>query len=205
MEKTFVIADDHPFTAKGMEKVITSIPNFKVVAIGNNGIEAISLIKLHQPDCAILDLSMPGANGLEVFSEAKRWSPNSKFVIVTGISAAALFQQLYDAGIDGLFVKHESPDHIKEGIANVLNGERVISNEAMKAIEKAKENDKLSKREIEVLNAIAKGKNNNEIAEALGVSPKTVDSHRTNLLRKMNVNSTAALLVASIRSGLIDV
>jgi len=102
-------------------------------------------------------------------------------------------------------VKHESPDHIKEGIANVLNGERVISNEAMKAIEKAKENDKLSKREIEVLNAIAKGKNNNEIAEALGVSPKTVDSHRTNLLRKMNVNSTAALLVASIRSGLIDV
>jgi len=205
MKKTFVIADDHPFTAKGMEKVITSNPMFVVEALAKNGIEAISMIKRFQPDCAILDLSMPGANGLEVFIEAKRWAPKSKYVIITGISAAVLFEQLYDAGIDGLFVKHEDPEHIKSGLLRILDGHRVVSDEAMKAIQKVQDNDKLSKREMEVLHAIATGKNNNEIAQDLGLSPKTVDTHRTNLLRKMKVNSTAALLVASIKSGLIDI
>ena len=74
-----------------------------------NGIDAISLIKREQPDCALLDLSMPGATGLEVFQEAKRWAPNTRFVIITGISAASLFRNLYEAGIDGLFVKNTPP------------------------------------------------------------------------------------------------
>lgn len=205
MSKTVIIADDHPFTVEGMENVIQQTEQLRVVGRAANGIEAISVIKKHTPDCAILDLSMPGANGLEVFMEAKRWSPETRFVIVTGISAAVLFQRLYDAGIDGLFVKNSPPEEIRDGILQVLEGERVISTAAQDAIKKVEKYQHLSEREIEVLKAISKGLTNRQIADDLGLSPKTVDSHRTSLLRKMNVNSTASLLVAAMRMGLLDV
>jgi len=204
MNYSIVIADDHPFTAEGMESVVQSVPNLKVVGKAFNGIDAISLIKRTQPDCALLDLSMPGANGLEVFQEAKRWSPKTKYAIITGISAATLFQNLYEAGIDGLFVKNSPPETITSGILKICQGMRVISDEAMATIELAQDNEKLSKREHQVLNALSQGLTNKEIADHLGVSPKTIDNHRTNLLRKMNVHSTAALLVAAIKTGILS-
>ena len=203
MKYSIIIADDHPFTAEGMEAVITSIPELHVVGKAFNGIDAISLIKREQPDCALLDLSMPGANGLEVFQEAKRWAPNTRFAIITGISAASLFRNLYEAGIDGLFVKNTQPEVITSGVLKICKGERVISKEAMTAIEAAQEDQKLSRREVEVLNALSKGLNNREIGEQLNLSPKTIDSHRTNLLKKMHVHSTAALLVKAIKSGIL--
>ena len=204
MPKTVVLADDHPFIVQGMEALIQAIPELEVVGTASNGIEAISLIKRLSPDCAVLDLSMPGANGLEVFLEAKRWSPKTKFAIITGISAATLFKRLYDAGIDGLFVKNTSPEAIAAGLIKVANGKRVISKEAMTEIASANKNTELSKREMEILRELALGQNNKVIAEKLGISPKTVGNHRTSLLRKMNVNSTAALLVKAMKSGLID-
>ena len=205
MPKTVIIADDHPFIIEGMEGMIRAIPELEIIGTARNGIEAIALIKRTKPDCALLDLSMPGANGLEVFLEAKRWSPETRFVIITGISAASLFKQLYEAGVDGLFVKNSSPKIISEGLVRVSQGERVIDDEAMAAIESAKNDQKLSKRELEVLQALACGNNNREIGKKLSLSPKTIDSHRTNLLRKMNVKSTAALLVVAMRAGLIDI
>ena len=186
-----------------MEAVIASIPELYVVGKAFNGIDAISLMKREQPDCALLDLSMPGANGLEVFQEAKRWAPNTRFAIITGISAASLFRNLYEAEIDGLFVKNTKPEIITSGVLKICKGERVISKKAMSAIEAAQEDQKLSRREIEVLNALSKGLNNREIGEQLNLSPKTIDSHRTNLLKKMHVNSTAALLVKAIKSGIL--
>ncbi|WP_371395909.1 LuxR C-terminal-related transcriptional regulator [Fretibacter rubidus] len=205
MPYSIIIADDHPFTAEGMENVINEVPALDVVGIAQNGIDAIGLIKRAQPDCAMLDLSMPGANGLEVFQEAKRWSPKTRFVIVTGLSAASLFRELYEAGIDGIFVKNDPLDEITSGIVRICKGARVFSKTAHGEIVKAQNNDTLSKREIEVLRALAQGKSNKEIALDFGVSPKTINTHRTNLLRKMNVNSTAALLVSAIKAGILDV
>ena len=137
--------------------------------------------------------------------EAKRWSPNTKFVIVTGISAATLFKQLYDAGIDGLFVKNAPPNIITDGLIRICNGERVICKQVLKEIKAIEDNKKLSKRELDVLKALAMGKSNKDIAQSLGVSPKTIDSHRTSLLRKMNVNSTASLLVKTMKIGILDI
>jgi len=205
MPKTVVIADDHPFTVDGMESVINGVVDLEVVGTAPNGIEAIAMIKRLKPDCALLDLSMPGANGLEAFLEAKRWSPDTRFVIITGISAASLFKQLYDAGIDGLFVKNSPPEEISAGVSRIANGMRVISPKAQAIIDESEQKQNLSAREIQVLQGLARGQNNKQIANALGISPKTIDTHRTTLLRKMNVNSTAALLVLAMRSGLIDV
>ena len=203
--KTIIIADDHPFIADGMEQAIHEVDGLNVVAKLQNGIQAIAAVKKFRPDCALLDLSMPGANGLEVYLEAKRWSPETKFVIITGISAATLFQQLYDAGIDGLFVKNAPPETITDGIIRICDGERVIAPQAMKEIKSVKNNKELSSRELDVLKALANGQSNKDIAQSLGISPKTVDTHRTNLLRKMNVNSTASLLVNAMKIGLLDV
>jgi len=205
MSITVVIADDHPFIVEGMISTIDLVPSLNVIGTAKNGIEAIALIKRLKPNCALLDLSMPGANGFEVFLEAKRWSPNTRFAIVTGRSASSLFKQLFDAGIDGLFVKNSDSQDISQGILRMAQGERVISAEAMTIIKTSEVNEKLSNRELEVMHGIARGERSSEIAVSLGISPKTVDSHRTNLLRKMEVNSTAALLVKAIRVGLLKV
>ena len=203
MKYSIILADDHPFTSEGMEAVIESVPELEVIGKAFNGIEAISLIKRTQPDCALLDLSMPGANGLEVFEEAKLWAPKTKFAIITGISAASLFRNLYEAGIDGLFVKNMQPEKITAGVLDICKGKRVISDEAIAAIKIAQENEKLTQREHEVLRALSQGLSNKEIARQFNVSPKTIDSHRTNLLRKMNVHSTAALLVTAMKTGIL--
>jgi len=204
MKYSIILADDHPFTIEGMEAAIESVPELHVVGKAFNGIDAISLIKRTQPDCALLDLSMPGANGLDVFQEAKRWAPNTRFAIITGISAATLFRNLYEAGIDGLFVKNIQPEKITSGVLKICKGKRVISEEAMTAIKTAQENQKLTQREHEVLRALSQGLSNKEIARHLNVSPKTIDSHRTNLLRKMNVNTTAALRVTAMKTGVLS-
>ena len=203
MNYSVIIADDHPFTAQGMETVIGAIDELSLIGKAYNGVDAISLIKREQPDCALLDLSMPGANGLEVFQMAKPLAPNTKFVIITGISAGSLFRNLYEAGIDGLFVKNTEPENITSSILDVCKGKRVISGEAMEAIEAAQKNEKLTPREHEVLQALSKGLSNKEIARQFNVSPKTIDGHRTNLLRKMNVNTTAALLVRAMKTGML--
>lgn len=205
MTKTVIIADDHPFTVEGMEALISSIGGLKVIGTADNGIKTIALVKKLKPDIALLDMSMPGMNGLEVFQEAKRMSPKTKFIVITGVSAGVIFKQLYEAGIDGLFIKNSSLKKISNGIEKIAQGQRIISHAAMEIIKTAEDKKDLTKREIDVLKQLVRGLNNREIADILGVSPKTVDSHRMSLLRKLNVNTTAALLVSAIRLGLIDI
>jgi DNA-binding NarL/FixJ family response regulator len=205
MPTTVVIADDHAFTVAGISSALTEMAGFNVVGVAHNGIEAIMLIKKHCPDCAVLDLTMPGANGLEVFIEARRWSPRTRTAIITGNPSPAIFAQLVEAGVDGIFLKNSAPEDICAGIRDMTRGKRVVAPEIMTAIKASRGTAGLTAREIEVLHGIARGLSNLQIADALGVSPKTVDSHRTTLMRKMGVHSTATLLVRALRDGLIDI
>ena len=126
VQKTIIIADDHPFTTQGMIQNIEAENVFKLVGTASNGIAAIALIKKMQPDCALLDLSMPGANGLEVFLESKRWSPKTRFAIITGLSAASILKQLDNSGIDALFVKNSDVSVIHEGLLKMVQGLSLI-------------------------------------------------------------------------------
>lgn len=176
-----------------------------VAGTASNGIEAIALIKAQQPDCAILDLTMPGANGLEVFLEAKRWSPKTRFVVVTGNHLPGVFRELSEAGVHGIFMKNEAVDSLLSGILAVANGENRMSDVVRSALDAAEDREQLTSRELEILHSIARGLTNNQMAERFALSAKTIDSHRTNLMRKLGVHSTAALLVRAMRLGLIDV
>ena len=205
MPVTVVIADDHDLTTRGMSSVLEAHGGFEVVATANNGMDAIVAGKLHKPDIMLLDMSMPDATGLEVFAEVRRWSPDTRAAIITGNPTPAIFAQLESAGIDGLFLKNAPVEEICAGIVRIAMGERVISEGAQAAIDAAGSREPLSTRELEVLQSIANGLTNARIAERLSISPKTVDNHRTNLMRKLVVNSSASLIVEAVKSGLIDV
>ena len=200
-----VIADDHALSAAGLAAALAATPEVEIVGSAANGIEAIALIKTAAPDLAILDITMPGANGLEAFLEGKRWSPGTRFAIITGNHLPAVFRELAEAGVDGIFLKNEAPEALIEGLLAVAAGERRMSPAVEAALDAAAARANLTARELEILHGVARGLSNNQMAERFAISAKTIDSHRTSLMRKLGVHSTAALLVRAMRLGLIDV
>ena len=199
--RTIVLADDHAFTLTGLRTVIEDEPGLSVVGTAANGIEAIALVKRHRPDLAVLDYAMPDATGHEAFVEGRRWSPETRFVIVTGAAAPSRFAELIELGIEGIFLKTMTADEVCAGLRRVLAGERVIAGmtEGLEAVP----GPTLTGREREVLEHIARGASSARIADVLCVSVKTVESHRATLMRKMGANNTASLMMRAMRAGLI--
>ena len=204
MRQTVLLADDHAFVSWGLAKALAVITEVDIVGTVTNGIEAIVQIRKLQPNCAILDYNMPGANGMEVFLEAKRWSPQTRFVLLTGTATPETTRTFVDAGIHGVALKDGTEDEIVDVVRQVLAGKSAISASAKLLLKEKPETITVTDRELAVLQAIARGHTNSSAAEMLGVSPKTVDTHRTNLLRKFAVNSTASLLLSAVRAGHID-
>lgn len=203
MSKRVLIADDHAFVSWGLAKALTALEDVEVVGSVTNGIDAIVAIRKTNPDCAILDYNMPGANGLEVFLESRRWSPETRFVLLTGSTTAETVDSLVSSGLHGVSLKDATEIEIVDMVRRVLAGATVIGASAARLMA-ARRNIPLTDRELAVLQAIARGHTNGSAAESLGISPKTVDSHRTSLMRKFSVSSTASLLVAAMNAGLLD-
>ena len=201
---TVVLADDHAFTIAGMRAALATRPGLEVVATAANGIEAIALVKRHRPTVAVLDYAMPLATGHEAFVEAKRWVPETRFMVVTGLNVPARFAELLEAGVDGILLKSMSPEAVCEAVEAVARGEQVLGDQVRRSLGEAERGDALSPREREVLEGIARGLSNAAIGELLSVSAKTVDKHRASLMRKMGVNTVATLLMRAMRDGLID-
>ena len=204
MKKRVLIADDHAFVSWGLAKALQACDDFEIVGPVANGIAAIVEIRKAKPHCAILDYNMPGANGLEVFLESKRWSPDTRFVLLTGTATSATIRSLVGAGIHGVCLKDDSEVEIVEIVRQVCAGRTVIGASAQRLMAESAESVTLTERELAVLQALARGHTNASAANVLGISPKTVDSHRTNLMRKFAVNSTTSLLLAAVRAGLLD-
>lgn len=205
MTVSVIIADDHELTVTGIRLAIDAMPGFQVVAETGDGLEAIALCKQHRPDIAVLDMAMPGASGLEAFAEIRRWAPDTRVVILTGSTAQGLFTTLDQAAVDGIFVKNGPVDEICSGLRRIARGERVVSARASALIEETIPGQALSNRELQVLQGIANGLTNAGIAERLSISPKTVDNHRTSLMRKLGVRSSTALVVRAVRDGLVQI
>lgn len=204
MSTRIVIAEDHQFVSQSLAAALSAIDGATVIATVTNGIEAITAIRKHRPDLAMLDYNMPGANGLEVFVEARRWSPETRFVVLTGSLQPETLAQMVEAGVQGVMLKDGTEAEIVAAVRKVCAGGRVIGASAQRMLDLAQQGIPLTERELEVLQAIARGHSNISAAAALGVSPKTVDSHRTSLMRKLGVHSTASLLLAAVRAGLLD-
>lgn len=146
---------------------------------------------------------MPMAGGLEVLIETRRWSPDTRVVVLSGVTAIGKISELVACGVDGLFSKGDDNTELFRALPGILRGRRHIAEVFTQMLEDSPPAAPLSDRERQTLNLIVAGRSNKEIAEILGISVKTVDRHRTNLMQKLGVHSVAQLIAYALREGLI--
>ncbi len=208
--QTVVIADDHEIVREGLKAALAepgrvTEAGFEIVADCDNGMDAIVAVKIHDPDLAIIDVQMPLVNGVEAIIEIKRWRPKCKLIALTGVTSPGLLRHLIDAEVDGLFTKQGDIAALYVAIPEILTGQRRIEPQVEELLsETDADAPSLTGREQQTLNMIVRGLSNTEIGDALGISPKTVEKHRTSMMAKLEVNSVAQLLARALRDGLID-
>ena len=202
--KSVIIADDHAIVRQGVRAVLGQIPNIHIVGEAVNGLEAIAMVKMHKPDMLVVDAAMPLAKGIEVLADTKRWSPETKIVLLTGFTANRILGQWLDAGVDGITLKSCTPDVMETAFRIVLEGGKFIAEDAQAILEENDGLNRLTLRETEVLSMIAGGHQNSSIAEQLGISKRTVEKHRGSLMVKLDVTTVAELMTFALREGLLD-
>jgi DNA-binding NarL/FixJ family response regulator len=209
MSGQVLIADDHPLIRQGL-KTLLEQHGFTVVGEAADGREATQLAQELEPDVAVLDLAMPLLNGLDAAREIIRASRRTKAILVTVHTADQYVLEALQAGIRGYVLKSQATAQLVQAIQEVMRGGRYLSpgiSEAVVQAYLAKTDlpaDPLTPREREVLQLIAEGKTTKDIAGLLGLSVKTVESHRTRLMGKLDIRQTAGLVRYAIRRGLIQ-
>ena len=207
-----LIADDHQLVRQGLMALLTVKPGIEVVGQATDGVEAVELAQSLGPDIILLDLLMPNKDGIEATREIKAEDPDARILIITSFAEDENVYQAIKAGALGYLLKDSSPQELLQAIHNVCAGRLSLHpNIALKLIEDLNQpqdtkptEDPLTEREVEVLKLVAKGRSNQEIAEELVVSERTVGAHVSNILSKLHLaNRTQAALFA-LRTGLTD-
>jgi len=212
-KKRIVITDDHAIVRDGLKALLSANTEFLIVGEAEDGQAAIRSAKDLKPDLMLLDLSMPRMNGIDAIKEIKSQSPETKVLILTVQKMEKYVHTCLKAGADGYVLKDATYEDLISAIKNVLRGRRYLSPDiSEKVIEgylegrQSSENestwDILSNREREVLKLIAEGYKNKEIADYLCISRHTVEKHRDNLMKKLNLHNTAALTSYAVRMGM---
>ena len=205
------ICDDHRIVIEGLQRLLLDVAWAECVGSAASGEEAIFLLEHIQVDLLLMDLDMPGMGGAEAMRRIKgRW-PTTKVVILTMHDETAVVRSLMEDGADGYLLKTCGREELLRGIQAVDQGEKHFSSDITAALlkqrtETATSDDALhglSSREREVLGALAEGLSNKEIGDRLFISPRTVDTHRTNVMKKLNVHNLAGLVRLAIRAGLV--
>ncbi len=210
-----IITEDHTILRQGLRVLLSSDPDFKIVGEAEDGRESVRLAEALSPDLILMDLSMPKMTGIEAISEIKKRSTDIKIVVLTVHGGEEYVLSALEAGADGYVLKDANRDELTTAIRKVLEGKRYLSPdvsgkviegylEGKTALRKKTSWDTLTPREREILKLIAEGYKNREMAEALFISPKTVQKHRANLMEKLNLHNAVALTVFAIEKGIID-
>ena len=207
-----LIADDHELVRQGLVALLSVKPGVEVIGQAKDGVEAVAMANSLRPDIILMDLLMPRKNGIEATREIKTENPDARILIITSFAEDENVYQAIKAGALGYLLKDSSPQELMQAIHDVCNGRMSLHpNIALKLIEELNRptespatDDPLTEREVEVLKLIAKGRSNQEIAEKLIVSKRTVGAHVSNILSKLHLaNRTQAALYA-LRKGFAD-
>jgi DNA-binding NarL/FixJ family response regulator len=207
-----MVADDHEFAREGLVRVLRERhPEWEVVGAAADGREALEMAERLRPDVAILDLSMPYLNGLQVTERLSQAAPHVKILVLTVHAAEPVMRQIRSAGAKGLLAKNEAPKKLVDAIEMVLAGAPFVTSESSsRSPSELKETDRvpaqflLTPREIEVLKQLARGLSNKEIAGALDSSVRTIETHRANIMSRLSVDSLGELVKLAIQDGLVD-
>ncbi len=208
-----VMADDHPVVRQGLRAVFEAEADFSVVGETGEGLEAVRLVEELGPDVAVLDVMMPGLNGLEVARQIRQRCPQTRIVILSMHANDAYVLEALRHGAAAYVLKGSGPGELVRAVRDVVAGrhylspplsERAIDAYRNQAQAQALEPyDTLTTREREVLQLAAEGKHNADIAERLGISPRTAETHRTHVLRKLGLHSQTELVRYALRRGII--
>lgn len=207
-----VLVEDHALVRAGVRALLRDVPGIKVVAEIGNGREAIDLIRSHQPNVVLMDITMPGLNGLEVTSRVAREHPGIKVVILSMHANEEYVLQALQAGAAGYLLKDAATVELELAIKAVARGEtylgpaiskRVIEDYLARLGDDRGPLEHLTPRQREILQLIAEGKSTREIASLLNISVKTVETHRTQLMERLNIHDIAGLVRYAVRVGLI--
>lgn len=210
-----LIADDHTLVREGLRALLLTNPDLEIVSEAENGRDAIDRTGHFAPDLVLMDLSMPGMNGVEAISEIKARYPKVKILVLTVHTNEEYIHACIRNGANGYIVKDATREQFMGAIHEVLMGhthlcsaatEKVIGwyMNSAKAAEPVSPWDSLTHRERQILKLIAEGQTNKAMAKFLSISPKTVEKHRANLMAKLDVHSTAGLTAFAVQKGLTD-
>lgn len=203
-----VLADDHILVRQSLKSLLER-EGFKVVAEASDGQEALRQVQSHQPDIAVIDISMPVLNGLDAAREIVRLAPKTKTILLTQHDEDEYISEALEAGMNGYVLKSQAAGDLIQAIQQVSRGQIYLSPGVSSAVVQAyrskskKPTDPLTTRERQVLQLIAEGKSTKDVASMLGISVKTAESHRTRLMSKLDIHETASLVRYAVRRGLV--
>ena len=213
---TVLLAEDHQIVREGLRKLLEIEPDIEVVGEAVSGREAVEMVRKLRPDVVVMDIAMPLLNGLEATSQIRQSSPDTRILILSAHSDDAYVERAMELGAAGFLIKQSSIHVLKDAIREASKGNVFYSPEVARHLRnrhpesKDRKNGKTGKlsnltpREAEVLQLVAEGKANKQVAAELGISIKTVEKHRDHLMRKLAIHDTAGLTRYAISAGIIE-
>lgn len=210
-----LLVDDHALLRQGIENLLKTIPDFNIIGSVASGEDAINFCAENKPDVILMDIMMKGMTGLETARWIKDKSPEIKIIILSSEVSEDLIRKSMNCKANGYVPKNEDKETMIEAIRTVMENKPYFSKQITDIIfqsyfkdqtapAKPKKNTELTKREVEILEKIANGCSNNTIAEQLFISIKTVESHKANILSKLNLKNTAELVLYAVKNGIVE-
>ncbi|WP_404362648.1 response regulator [Marinobacter sp.] len=215
MTKRIVLIDDHHLVRAGLRSLIECIPGYEVVAEGSDGSEAMALLEREDPDILMTDIAMPRVSGLDILPEVRERFPDLPVIVLSMHASKEIVISALKAGASGYLVKDAAEAELELALNAVVEGHQYLSPRVSKEVFDAmmarrageasvSEKSTLTQRQLEILRLIALGKSAKEIAYDLGVSSKTVESHRTQLMERLEIRDIPTLVRYAIREGIIS-
>jgi DNA-binding NarL/FixJ family response regulator len=208
MTLTILLADDHVLFRQGLALLVREQGDWRIVGETGNGAEAVALAEAHQPRIAVLDVEMPGMNGIEAARRIRQVSPETRIVALSMYGDAHYQQRMFEAGASAYVLKNEAIADLVEAIQAALRGYRFVSStvapDGATVARRSADLDKraLSEREVSVLRLLARGQRSKEIADVLGISAKTVETYRGRIMLKLGIDNLPGLVKLAIRAGI---
>jgi DNA-binding NarL/FixJ family response regulator len=211
-----LIADDHDVMRQGTRAVIEREPGWEVCGTASTGREAVSKAAELEPDIVIMDMTMPELNGLDAALQIKRRLPHTEILIFTGHASEQLIREVFDAGVKSFINKAEAHTFLVDAIKSLSRHKPFFTDSVSEVLFSSMLNraegdqhatepgQRLSAREREIVQLLAEGKSNKEVATALGISVRTAETHRASILRKLNLDSVAGLVRYAIRNKIVE-
>ena len=209
-----LLADDHTLVRAGFRAILEALPDIRVVAEAGDGREALQLIEHHQPDVALMDIAMPGLNGLEAAGRVSQEYPNVRVIILSMHANEEYVVRALRSGAAGYLLKDASPEELDSALHAVVLGDTYLSPpvsghvaDYVRRTGKGEECafDRLTPRQREVLQLVAEGHTTQSIAHELGLSVKTIETHRMNLMNCLGIHDVAGLVRYAVQKGVVSV